>query len=291
MLRIGERDCISQIDVLKSHYLLMDTYRNIIIIAGQNAVGKTTTFNVLTQEAKQTKIPYEPRPFSDLFFMLNTLKEDDRQGGFNHYHECCAQKEGGHNHSNGEAELPFTINNNKLIDAMFFDFFTALTISRTDRFLFIEWTGGRNINLPNEPASRADFSFERIGRMLQEGSLPSAWLERVYAVIHPTADNSTRHALNERKHTASLEEIATGTVSPIKSSVVLDIFGEDDFFHVESLLQNRGIPIYPIKNDATPRFYERLREASREFFSPGRGIETQSPQLSISKEREIFMLK
>jgi hypothetical protein len=259
----------------------MNNCRNIVIIAGQNSVGKTTTFNVLTKEAKQIGIPYYHQPFSDLFFMLNTLKADDKQGGLNHYHEWCAHKMGIHTHDEGQAELPFIITDNKIIDEMFSDFFSDLAVSSSEKLLFAEWTGGRNINPAGEPASGADFSFERIGRMLQEGRLPTDWLDRVRAVIHVTAKKSIRYALNEGKHTDSIEEIITGTISPKKGAIVLDIFGEDDFLQVEGFLQNRDIHIYPIENDGTCRFYEQLREVSRRFFTQIREIETQSQPLSI----------
>ncbi|SRR5258708_38768249 len=92
---------------------------NFIIIAGQNSVGKTTTYNTLMEEAKTFLLSDNPHLFSDLLFMLNNLKIDDKEGGFNHYHDWSFLKEGGHSHANREPILPFTIISNKIIDAMF----------------------------------------------------------------------------------------------------------------------------------------------------------------------------
>jgi hypothetical protein len=283
MFNIIRSDGLSQVDLLKSDYDSTNTYRNLIVIAGQNSVGKTTIFNTLIEEAKYFGIPNDPQPFSDLLFMLKNLEIDDKQGGINHYHEWSLQKEGKHYHVAGEPIVPFIVTSNKIIDAMFHSFFTSLADAPTGRLHFVEWTGGRNINPDDEPASRADFSFERIGNMLQEGKLPTAWLDRICGVIHPTADNLKRYELNEKKHTASLEQIATGTVSPKKGAVVLDIFGKDDFFMIEDLLKTKGISTYSVNNEVTPLFYERVREISAELFYLVGSKEKRTPQLSLGK--------
>ncbi len=246
----------------------LHTHRNIIIVAGQNSIGKTTTFNTLVEHAKASGIPHEPQPYSDLFFLVDSIKADDRRGGLRHYHDWTSRREPGHHHSGEEPIIPFTVTDNEVVDDMFRDLFTALENAPSDRLIFVEWTGGRNVNPPEEPASRADFSFQRIRQLLQDGALPNAWLDRIAGVIHPVADTETRYALNDRKHSDSMEEIITGKVSPRKGSVVLDIFGEDDFSEITTLFTNRGIPIRTIHNDGSLRFAEQLQEVMGELFAP-----------------------
>lgn len=257
---------------------------HIIIVAGQNSVGKTTTFRLLTQEAKKRKLLYNPEPFSDLFFMVRALQEDDAQGGFNHYHEWSVWKDGGHRHDHGEAKLQFTVVSNKLVDAMFHNFFTALDHAPLDELLIVQWTGGKNVNLPNEPASRADFSFTRTGELLREGALPSTWLRNVRAVIHPVADTETRRTLNEMKHAITLEDALTEHLSPKKSLTVLDIFGKDDFVTIENIFLGDSIPVYSIRNDASPQFYAELREVARDIFLP-RTAKAQRVELAVGAQK------
>ena len=245
------------------------TDSNIIIITGQNSVGKTTAFNVLSQEAKRYEISYKTRPVSDFLHLLNNVRKDDETGGFHHYHEWTAEKKGGHSHRNKEAEVPFIVIGNKIVDGMFYDFFAFLSnLPQSKSIYFAEWTGGMNINSQYEPASQVDFSFKRIAQLLMSGFLPGSWINRVKAVIHPVADMETRYKLNEKKHGFLLQELEEGNVSPKKPRQVLDIFGKDDFYEIEELFNSKNIPTYIIQNNADTLFMEQLREVSKELFVP-----------------------
>jgi hypothetical protein len=245
------------------------TDSNIIIITGQNSVGKTTAFNILSQEANGYGISYETQPVSDFLHLLNNVRKDDEAGGFHHYHEWTAEKKGGHSHRNKEPEVPFIVIGNKVIDGMFSDFFAFLSeLPQSKNIYFAEWTSGININPPYEPASQVDCSFKKIAQSLQSGFLQRAWLNRVKAVIHPIADKDTRYDLNERKHSFLLQDLEEGNISPKKPRQVLDIFGKDDFSEIEGLFHSKNIPTYTIQNDANTLFIENLQEISKELFVP-----------------------
>src|SRR5690349_244099 len=137
----------------------MDYTKDIVLIIGQNAVGKTTAFRYFTWIAEQQGIAYEPEPVSDFLFILKQALMDDKQGGFHHYHNWSEAKTGGHSHENGEATIPFAVTHNNLVDGMQEEFLHTITLlPRFGKLRFVEWTGGINTNPPEEPASQVDFS-------------------------------------------------------------------------------------------------------------------------------------
>ncbi len=241
--------------------------RSIILVSGQNAVGKTTTCNLLSEIAREKHIPYATKPISDLFFLLDEIMIDDHlNGGRGHYHEWCSHKRGGHSHLHNEPITPFTVTDNQLIDNMFAKFFNMLSSAATDRLCFAEWTGGMNTNPPDEPASEIDLSFSRIGKLLETGTFSSRWLDHVHAVIHPIADLNTRYALNRQQHSDLPEELDSGRVSPKKTITNLRIFGEDDFGHIRHIFEEKGIPVYYVDNTGDVLFFERIKKLAHQIF-------------------------
>src|SRR5690242_16621204 len=123
--------------------------RDIIILTGRNAVGKTTAANYLRQLAASHNIPYENRLVADSQMLF-----DDKTGGLHHTHDWCVKGGKGHIHRSDEPEFPFTVTDNELPNTMRTHFFTRLTeLPRTGSLWFVEWAAGVNTNPLYDPAS------------------------------------------------------------------------------------------------------------------------------------------
>jgi hypothetical protein len=246
----------------------MDYTKDIVLIIGQNAVGKTTAFRYLIWLAKQRGIVYEPEPISDFFFLLKQTLMDDEQGGFRHYHSWSPEKSCGHSHKNGGATIPFAVTHNEIVDGMQEEFLQAITLlPRLEKLRFVEWTGGININPPEELVSRVDFSFKRVSKKIKEGLLAIQWLERVYAVVHISADTTTRFFFNTKDSEDQSAQILSGQASARRISTVLNLFGEDDFFSIETCFRDAGVRfIFNVFNKGDREFYKDLRRISSMIF-------------------------
>ncbi len=235
--------------------------KDIILIIGQNAVGKTTAFRYLTWIAEQRGIVYEHKPISDFFFLLQQTLIDDERGGFHHYHNWSKVKSGGHSHANGEPTIPFAVTHNDLVDGMQEEFLHAITLlPRLEKLQFVEWTGGINTNPLEEPASHVDFSFNRVAKKMQEDLLPLQWIERVHAVIHISAQTTTRFFFNTKDSTDQSSQILSGQVSARRISTVLNLFGYDDFAKIEPFFRRAGVRfVFSVCNRGDDGFYRDLR--------------------------------
>jgi hypothetical protein len=246
----------------------MDYTKDIVLIIGQNAVGKTTAFRSLTWMAEQRGIAHESEPVSDFLFILKQALMDDERGGFRHYHNWSATKLGGHCHANGEATIPFAITHNDLVECMQEDFLSAITgLPQSEKLRFVEWTGGTNTNPPEEPASQVDFSFNRVSKKIQEDLLPIQWIERVHAVIHISAETTTRIFFNAKDSSDQSPQILSGHASARRMPTVLNFFGHDDFCKIEPFFKKAGVRfIFDICNKGDERFYKDLRRISDVIF-------------------------
>ena len=246
----------------------MDYTQDIILIIGQNAVGKTAAFRYLTWLAQQRGIAYESEPISDFLFLLKQTLMDDKRGGFRHYHNWSKAKDRGHSHANGEATIPFAITHNDLIDGMQADFLQTLTsLPHCGKLRFVEWTGGININPPTEPVSQVDFSFNRVSQKIQKDLLTIQWIARVRAVIHISAATTTRIFFNTKDSDDQALQIMSGQVSAMRISTVLDLFGHDDFARIEPFFKRGGVRfIFDVCNRGDGGFYEDLRRISDIIF-------------------------
>ena len=247
----------------------MDYTRDIILIIGQNAVGKTTALRSLTRIAEQRGIAHEPEPISDFLFILKQALMDDERGGFHHYHDWSQEKTGGHSHENGEATIPFAVTHSDLVDGMQEDFSKTLTfLPRFGKLRFVEWTGGINVNPPDEPASQVDFSFNRVAKKIQEDLLPLQWIERVHAVIHISAATAIRIFFNTRDFDGQALQILSGRASARRIPAVLNLFGHDDFYKIEPFFRRAGVRyIFHMCNKGDDGFYKDLRGISEVIFS------------------------
>lgn len=247
----------------------MNYTKDIVLIIGQNAVGKTTAFRYLSWLAEQRGIGYEPEPISDFFFLLKQTLLDDGRGGFYHYHSWSKGKGCGHSHENGEATIPFAVTHNDLVDGMQAEFLQTLTLlPQLEKLQFVEWTGGINTNPLEEPASQADFSFSRISKKVKKDLLAIQWIKRVRAVIHISAGTTTRFFFNTKDSDYQSVQILSGRASARRISTVLQLFGQDDFARLEPIFKKAGVPfIFNVYNRGDDEFYKDLRLIGNEIFS------------------------
>ncbi len=245
---------------------LFGNKRDIIIVTGRNAVGKTTASNYLQKLATLHNIPYESRIIADSQCLFEAIQKDDRAEGLHHTHDWCKPGEQGHVHDLGQPVFPFTVTDNELPNRMRKRFFKKLTkLPGTDKFWFVEWAGGVNINSD----SPIDYSYAQVRCMLEERKLPNRWLKRVKAVIHVTAENEVRFALNKQRSvpfSAQPEAIEKGTAFWQKDERVLWFYGEDDFFEIEGLLEKASVTACMIENNGSNRFFEQLETEANQIF-------------------------
>jgi hypothetical protein len=144
---------------------------------------------------------------------------------------------------------------------------TITLLPRLGKLRFVEWTGGINLNPLQEPASQVDFSFKRVSKRIKENLLAIQWLERVYAVIHVSADTAIRSFFNTKDSDDQSSEMLSGQVSAKRISTVLNLFGEDDFSWIEPFFKEFGVrSIFHVVNKGDRGFYRDLRRISHIIF-------------------------
>lgn len=228
--------------------------KDIILVAGRICSGKKTILDTLYKTAKKWNIGYNYHYLSDTEAILAKIREDDRNGGFRHYHPW-SKSLNGHTHAHGEPIAPFVITSNELIYEMWRNYFTKLnTLPKTKKLWFVELTGGVNI-ATDETISHIDRSFKKIGDLMVKNILPTDWLERVYGVLHPMADDIIVKHFDEGEHIHMLEGIKKDIVSPQKNETIYKVFGKDDFFEIGKILHKKSIPyIYHFQNEGKESF-------------------------------------
>jgi hypothetical protein len=259
---------------------LFGNKRDIIIVTGSNAVGKTTASNYLRKLATSYNIPYESRIIADSQCLFEAMQKDDRIHGLHHIHDWCEPGEQGHIHDLDHPVFPFTVTDNELPDRMRKSFFKKLAkLPSTNKFWFVEWAGGINTN----PDSLIDYSYSHVKFMLEKRMLPDKWLKRVKAVIHVTATNEVRFALNKQRtipFSACPEAIERGTAFWQKNEQVLGFYGKDDFSEIEDLLGNASITISKIENNGSSSFFEDLETVAKKIFLSESNAVAKSPKTS-----------
>ena len=250
---------------------LFSNKRDIIIVTGCNAVGKTTATNHLRYLATLHNVSHEGSIVADSQCLFEAMRADDEAGGFHHTHDCYKPGAQGHIHDSDEPIFPFTVTDNELPNRMRERFFKKLTkLRRTGKLWFVEWAGGVNTNPVEDPASCIDYSFATVKSMLEEGKLPQRWLKRVKAVIHVRAEDEVRFVLNKQRSIpfyAQPQAIENGTAFWQKDERVLRFYGRDDFLAIEGLFRKANIPVYSIKNYGNRYFYEQLGTVANRLFS------------------------
>jgi hypothetical protein len=243
-----------------------ETQKDIIIVTGCNAVGKTTATNYLRNLASSRKIPYENKIIADSQCLLEAMEKDDKKKGLHHTHDWCKSHSTGHRHDKDHLIFPFTVIDNGLPDNMRKTFFKKLAkLPQKNTYWFVEWAGGVNIH----PDSPVNYSYAYVKYMLEKGLLQDKWLKRVKAIIHVTAEKEIRFTLNkQRKIPFSVrpEAIEEGTAFWQKNEQVLDFYGKDDFSQIEELFLSENIAVHKIENNGNCSFFENLEKIADTVF-------------------------
>ncbi len=245
-----------------------ETQKDIIIVTGCNAVGKTTASNYLRNLATHYKIPFESKIIADSQCLLEAMEEDDKKQGLHHTHDWCDSHSTGHRHDKDQPIFPFTVTDNELPDKMRKIFFKKLgKLPNRKKYWFVEWAGGVNIH----PDSSVNYSYAYVKSMLEKGLLHDKWLKRVKAIIHVTAENEVRFALNKQRKIPFLvcpEAIEEGTAFWQKNKQVLDFYSKDDFSEIEDLFLSKNITIKVVENNGSSHFFENLEIIANKIFLP-----------------------
>ena len=247
--------------------------RDIIIVTGCNAVGKTSASCYLKERVSSENKLAVSKHVADSQSLLAAMQQDDQTGGLHHTHDWCKGDQG-HSHRDGEPLFPFTVLDNTLPDNMRTHFFEKLVSLSAGELWFVEWAAGVNTN--SSPLSQIDYSYATARKTLEEMDIASSLLKRILAVVHIEAEMPVRTCLNRRRSlptSLTAEEIGHGTAFWQKDEVVLQFYGEDDFHNIKGLFKGEGIPIHTIENDGTPRFFnERLKWVEKELVQKKREV-------------------
>ncbi len=268
--------------------------RDIIIVTGCNAVGKTTATNHLRELATKYNIPHENKIIADSQCLFEAMQDDDETGGHHHTHNWCQSGRQGHIHDGCHPEFPFTVTDNNLPEVMRIKFFSRLTYLGTGKLWFAEWAAGINTNPLDDPSSNINYSYTKVKSLIQDKSIPDGWLKRVKAVIHISADECVRFDLNKRRLLPTIarpEAIEKGTAFWQKDEQILRFYGKDDFDEIKELLEAHDIDIHTIENKGDDVFYDQLIGVADEIFATGKTpvAELLSRMATFTKHSLIYL--
>jgi GTPase SAR1 family protein len=264
--------------------------RDIVLIVGRNASGKTTTYNILKSILRKKKVKTARKPVADFFYILKFIEEDDKAGGRQHYHPWKKPKHNKatatHNHKKHPQKFPFMVFTQEIVNKSFYTMFRDTTgLPASNKIWIVEWAGGANNNTPASPANNINFSYSYIGKMLEEGILPSNWLQRVYLIIHPVMDDRLRRQANDLRKRNSVKDVKSGVKSSYLYPEVLDMLGKEDFKDIKYLFQQAGVPhIYTVQNNMNTEFIEEIREKGETAFNILR------KNAETNQQRDIILL-
>lgn len=262
--------------------------RDVILVIGPSASGKTHALNLLRNEVAVTYgLQHELIPLSDSHTILERVREDDLSGGRHHYHPWTRGMKTHHHRDNPDI-IPFTLAGNKIGHAFVRDFFQNLArLPYTGAIRYAEWSGGRNINTKDDPASQTDLSFTTITRLIRENNIPSEGLDRIIAAIHVATPHEYRMRLNENRSIPTDNDIKFGLASWPLGQTAMNIFGEDDFGNeTKELLEEHHVPfIRTLHNDGQGSLSRELRNSLPEIISLWQGVETNRSASTKSRDR------
>lgn len=252
----------------------MNFDRNIIVVAGQFATGKTRTIREIHSYLSNRDIPYTPLVLSDAAFIINALSEDHRvHGGIHHVHDGQMSL-ATHEHLWNEDGGAFTVTGQFIPDYMFDKFFIALSEHTPQNSVVLaEWSGGGNTNHQDHPASKPDYSFNLAVERLERGHYRTDWISHTLAIVHPVVrDEKDRIQLNERRRgiVPVLNEIQKGGESFYVPEPAMRITGKNDFPDVTSRLERLGLQgrIHQIVNNGGDEYAIELHKTLDGIFQP-----------------------
>jgi uridine kinase len=216
--------------------------KNIILVTGRSASGKSTFLRVLTELIEPSIL------IADYNFFGSAIVKDDLENmGRGHMHPeshpkslgITQTKDGGHIHSpERESEGPFPViaTENSIVTQTYSSFYEELVNTKTDSYLIAEMGGAKNAHPKDSPLAKMDYSYETIAKNLSNGTYNSDALDKILICIHITlSDEIRKKRLNTR---------------PDINEDVLTLMEIDDFENgFSNLLQKKDIPIISISND------------------------------------------
>lgn len=238
--------------------------RNILLVTGPFADGKTVLINRLIEEMRSRDISFDPRIITDTTYLLEAIDWDHIENSGRHHMHSENGYPGIHSHEEEKTEPPpFVAASPVIQEYMFRRFFEELSKPSDYRWQFAELAGGRNIHDATHPASRNDYSYFTMVRKLEAGTYQTGWIGRVAHVIHPEVpDFEQRIKFNNRRKLSvpTSESVKDGSGSMALPDVVMKNTGEDDFPIFQHFLEQRGL--YPnhienIENADTSDFFDR----------------------------------
>ncbi len=236
--------------------------RNIILVTGPFAGGKTELIVHLKTVFDSRGILFEPTPVSDSQYVVAAVERDHQEtGGIHHIHQE-GDAPAPHAYDAPTEPLTFINVSPQMQQWMFENFFEDLSRPRDPgTHVFAELAGGRNATSSELLTARNDYSYESIAHEFRHGTYATGWIERVALIVHIQTDYTLRDYLNEERRDGAftLGQDTKGERSrPLPQPVML--FTRDDDFefmerylHAEHGLDGR---VVTVKNDGTPTFFE-----------------------------------
>ena len=249
----------------------MGRVRDLIIVGGQNAIGKTTAIKALCDLMLIKGFSCEYPLRGDYARLLEKTLEDDKIGGKHHFHYWCPIENPNDikEHFYKDLELtpmePFFAIGNKLRDEALCEKLQGLAELPTlvNHFWVTDLVGGINTHSKGTIFSRSDGSFRRISTMLDEGLLPNSFLDRVYAAIHLTIKEELRILLFEKRHNFALQTAnkkQANVIAELKPIEALRLYGKDDFDEIKNLfIESGAIHVCDINNNGDGSFFNHIQ--------------------------------
>jgi energy-coupling factor transporter ATP-binding protein EcfA2 len=217
----------------------MTNPRNIILVTGRTACGKTTYSTALHRLIKDSLFILDFHDFRD------AILEDDKMGGKGHTHPLSSHDDlgvvpkdhDGHFHRK-EISTPFPalVKKQILVEKTYGGFFDRLATAHSQSTIVAELGGGKNGHQPDSPYSAVDHSYTTTTQHLRQGDFCSMALHKIFLCIHVVVSDHIRLQRVQRRTDIDLD--------------VANILAVDDFdTSLGQLLHEKNVPVLTINND------------------------------------------
>jgi hypothetical protein len=242
--------------------------RNIILVTGSMAGGKTDLIHHVMGDFSRQNIPFDPLIITDSTYMVDAVVRDHRETDGMHHIHGEGQQPSPHAYDQASEHLTFINVSSQMQRWMFQPFFADIPrLTDDDQYHFVEGAVGVNRTSPELLTSRNDYSCQSLVEGFRSGIYDSSWIPRVAVIIHVTSDYGLREQLNNeirRRKSFLIGQDQTGDASRPLPPAVLLFTKDDDFPHLKNYLvdeQRLNGRVMTIKNDGTPSFFERALAA------------------------------
>lgn len=215
--------------------------KNIILVTGRTASGKTTYSNTLRRIIPRSVL------IADFQFLRDIFREDDATGGHGHRHPVSDyQRLGvtlidatGHSHSEAGAlagPFPALTTDQQFVIATYARFFDSLAKEKAEHIIIAELGGGQNGHAPESPFALINHSYTTIAHNLENGAFNNAALSHIKLCLHITIHDAVREQRLQHRRDINLD--------------VFKMLAYDDFDgDFARLLLKHQIPIVTFNND------------------------------------------